>query len=350
MDNINFTHGGNIHEIEKKYKKKLIDFSANINPLGIPPQVKKCVSNYCANILHYPDIEAENVKESIRRHWNISKNNIIIGNGSIELIHLLMQSLMPRTISIPTPTFSEYERAARCVRSKITFIPLKERDNFQLNLSEIPKSEVLFLCNPNNPTGNLLIKNPNLIDKIPAKLIIIDEAFMDFLKDEKKLSLINVTRKNKKIVILRTFTKFFAIPGLRIGYLIAHNDIVTLLRKRQIPWSVNVYAQKAGELTLTDKSYIRKTKMFVQKEKDFLFYNLTKIKKLFSYPSETNFILLKIKSKSINAPILTQKLIQKGILIRNCDNFRGLNNKFIRIAVRNRPENIKLINALKEII
>ena len=345
-------HGGNIYEIQRIYKKKIIDFSANINPLGIPAEVKKIIYKDFQKILHYPDPCSEDLTQAIAHYWNIEKENILVGNGSIELIYLIMHTFSPRTVSIPVPSFSEYERAAKWgnTETKIRFVPLKEEEGFRLHLSRLPKTDILFVCNPNNPTGNLIAGRDNLIAQAPNKSVVIDEAFMDFLSDEKKHTFIREAIKNRKIIVLRSFTKFFALPGLRLGYVAAHRQIIDKLKRHQFPWSVNALAQIAGEAILADKEYIRTTRRFIEKERDFLFGQLSKTKQLQPYSSAANFLLVKIHAQNITSSFLLKELIKKGILIRDCANFKGLGNKFIRVAVRLHKDNLKLLRALKEVM
>ena len=350
MGNLTFEHGGNIYQAQRQYKRKFLDFSANINPLGLTPQIKEAIYKNFGSILHYPDPEAKNITRKIAQYWGIKEENVLVGNGSIELIYLIVSTFKPKTTLIPIPTFSEYERAARCIKSKINFLRLKEKLRFELPSAKINQADILFLCNPNNPTGNLILTDYRIIEKLPIKLVVIDEAFMDFLPDEKKHTLVWKAQKNKRIIVLRTFTKFFALAGLRIGYLVAHQSIVNKLRQYKIPWSVNSFAQLAAELILADKEYIRKARQLIEQEKKFLFNELAKIKKLTPYPSAANFLLIKISDAKFTSSLLREKLIQNGILIRDCANFRGLNNKFIRVAVRSHNENLKLVEALKEAI
>lgn len=349
---LNQMHGGNIYEIERLYKKKVVDFSANINPLNLPGEVKRLIRSNMRAVLHYPDPDSEKLSRSIAGFWNIEKENILVGNGSIELIYLIIHTFSPRTVSIPVPSFSEYERAAKWVHpeSKIRFVPLKEKEGFRLHLSRLPKADILFICSPNNPTGNLIAGRENLVAQAPNKRVVIDEAFMDFLPDEKKHTFIREAIKNRKIIVLRSFTKFFALPGLRLGYVVAHRQIIDKLKRRQPPWSVNALAQIAGEVVLADKEYIRTTRRFIEKERDFLFGQLSKTKKLQPYPSAANFLLVKIHAQNISSSFLQKELIKKGILIRDCANFKGLGNKFIRLAVRSHKDNLKLLRAVKAVI
>jgi threonine-phosphate decarboxylase len=185
---------------------------------------------------------------------------------------------------------------------------------------------------------------------ISGKLTVIDEAFMDFLPDERRHTFIWKAIEDKRIIVLRSFTKFFALPGLRVGYLVAHKELIETLKRFQPPWNINSIAQFLAQGVLNDKGYIKKTREFIKRERDFLFNELVKTKGFMPYPSVTNFLLIKIINKGINSSILTESLIQRGILIRDCTNFRGLNNEFIRAAVRSHKENLKLIRSLRELL
>jgi threonine-phosphate decarboxylase len=349
MDNLAFKHGGNIYEMEKKFKRGFLDFSANINPLGLPSGLKKLLYKNFQRVFNYPDINTENITCKIAQYWRIKKGNILVGNGSVELIYLIISAFSPKTALIPSPSFCEYERAARNINARIKFIKLQEEENFKLNPSGLRASDIVFLCNPNNPTGNLILPDGRIIEKFSNKLTVIDEAFMDFLPDEKRHTLIRRTQTDKRIIVLRTFTKFFALPGLRIGYLVAHRDIIARLREYRIPWSVNFFAQLAAELVLGDREYINDTRQLIEKERRFLINALLGTKNLTPFPSVTNFLLIKINNKNLTSSMLSKRLLRKGILIRDCANFRGLSNKFIRIAVRSHGENVRLIKALEKI-
>lgn len=350
MANLNFSHGGNIYGLKEKSSREIIDFSASINPLGLPFQIKQAVSANFKRILHYPDPEAKGLTRKIAEYWKIETENILVGNGSVELIYLIVSCFRPGTTLIPVPTFSEYERAARMVKSEIKFLRLKESEDFCLDVSRIDRTDMLFLCNPNNPTGNLLFKARVIAGKLPANLVVNDEAFMDFLPDQQEQTLIPQAVKSKKIVVLRTLTKFFALPGLRIGYLVAHKEIIRRLKKCQPPWNVNALAQLAGERMLPDQDYSKKTYELIEKERSFLLQRIERMAGLKAHPSRANFILVKIENKKLTSARLVKKLLRQGILVRDCANFRGLGNKFIRVAVRTHKENLKLIAALNSTV
>lgn len=351
MGNLNFSHGGNIYAVKRFFKKEFIDFSANINPLGLPRQVKEALTQNFAEILHYPDPQAQEITCEIARYWGIGEENIILGNGSIELIYLVVSCYNPKTIAIAVPTFSEYERAAKGTNSKIAFLKLNAEESFQFKIPEdYRRPDIIFLGNPNNPTGNLILEDSPAAGNLAKELAVVDEAFMDFVPDEKHKTLIQKAARDKKIIVLRTFTKFFALPGLRLGYAISHGKNIKRLKSKQPPWSVNSLAQIAAKSILKDKGYIASSRKFIGKEREFLIGQLKEIPELKIYPSVVNFLLIKIQGKDFTSSLLKKKLIQRGILIRDCANFRGLSNKFIRIAVRSRRENAKLIKALNEVV
>ena len=301
---LNFSHGGNVQEIERKTGKKMTDFSASINPLGLPCSVKKNLfQDWGERVLRYPDTEGRELKKRISRYWGVSPDNILLGNGSTELIYLTCFAFKPKRVFIPVPSFSEYERASKTVGSRISFLKLSEENGFVLE-GGFPSEGALFLCNPNNPTGNLVLESSPSPrcggGKVGGKLnrfkglTIIDEAFMDFLPDEKRLTLIYEAVENKKIIVLRTFTKIFALPGMRIGYLVACKENIDFLEQYRVPWNTNVFAQAAASLVLDDEEYIQKTRTFIKKEREFLMEAIASIKGLRPFPSVVNFILVKI--------------------------------------------------------
>jgi len=350
MDSLTFKHGGNIYEIRRRYGRNVIDFSANVNSLGLATRIKEAFYKNLDRISCYPDPEAKDISHKIAKFWKIKEDNLLLGNGSVELIYLLMGVYRPRTASIPAPTFSEYECIARNLNCKIQFLKLKEKEEFKLGLSKVIRSDIFFLCHPNNPTGNFILDDLRTVERLADKLIIVDEAFIDFLVDQDKYTLIWKAIDSKKIAVLRTFTKFFGLAGLRIGYLIAHKKIIDRLRRWQPPWMINSLAQLAAQLILDDREYISKTHRLIEKERRYLFEQLSKVKGLKPFSSVTNFLLIKIEKDGLTSNILTERLIEKGILVRDCSNFRNLNNRYIRIVVRTHKDNLALLRALNSAI
>ncbi len=352
MPGVNFSHGG---ICGRGLKRDVIDFSANINPLGLSSRAREELTKNYKRILQYPDPEAGALIKKIARYWKIKEENILLGNGSSELIYLILCVFRPGVVVIPAPTFSEYEAAARAVNARVQFLRLKETEAFDLkgpgknNTPDFDNAGMLFICNPNNPTGNLLLKEQK-IENLPGERVVVDEAFMDFLPDEKMHSLIRKAGRSKKVIVLRTFTKFFALPGLRIGYMVAHADSIKALKRACVPWNTNALAQLLAYALLGDREYIKKTRELIKREKTFLFGEIAKIGELKSYPSVANFLLIKIRDKNITSPVLTEKLIKRGIFVRDCANFRGLNNRFIRAAIRSHRENLRLVSAMRQIL
>ena len=349
MSNSLFFHGGNIHRIKRQKLNPVIDFSANINPLGLPEKVKEFFREGVDDILHYPDPDAAELTFSIARNWGIDEKNILVGNGSVDLIYLILNTFRPGRVIIPQPTFSEYERAAVSIKSKIDFIELREEEGFSLGGSRPEQGDMVFICNPNNPTGNLLLTDGQEIKRIPGEFLVVDEAFMDFLPEGRDLSLIGKRDRGKRIMVLRSFTKIFSMPGLRGGYLVAHRDIIEKLKESQPPWAMNGLSQSICKMMLDDGNYLQETHCLIDSEREFLRKCIGNIKGLTVYPSRANFLLIRIRLEGINSSILVEELLKKGVLIRDCSNFRGLDNQYFRIAVRSRTENMKLVEAFKEI-
>ena len=353
----NFEHGGNLKEIQDKFslsRDEIIDFSANINFLGIPDSVKKAVEKEIENLIHYPQPQAEDFKNELSKNLNIKKEKIIAGNGAAELIYLLLDYLKIDKILLPVPSFSEYEKAVYKIEAELDFFYLKEKDNFSLNVSEIKKSikrnDLIILNNPHNPTGKLYkkdkLKEILKIAKKEGSFVLVDEAFIDFKENENSYSLINEVKHFDNLFILRSLTKFFAIPGLRLGYGMGNSRLIAELEKRRDPWTVNSLAQIAGVKAVNDKNYIKKSKIKNKKERIFLYNKLKDINALKVYEPSVNFILLKIK-KDLSAGKLREKMASQGIIIRDCSNFRGIDNRYFRVAVKSREENLKLLRVLK---
>lgn len=353
-------HGGNIKEALKKYqltRGKVIDFSASINPLGFPQNLNKIIFDNLNTIQHYPDPDCTDVKHALSQYLGISKNNLLVGNGSIELIYLITLALRPKRVLIPLPAFSEYEKAAVIAGGKCLFINPAEDNGFEISadkfLESLELADLVFICNPNNPTGFLLNKEAimSLAKRCEKKgiFLVIDEVFMDFVKEKDRASLLKFASKSKYIMALQSLTKFFAISGLRLGYLAAGAGLIKKISLYQPPWSVNSFAQLAGAGLLKERAFMKRSRQYLFKQRKELFAQLLKIKYIKPYPANANFIFCKILGEEMNSAGLFDYCARQGIIIRDCANFRGLGNSFIRIAVRKKEENAKLIRVLKEL-
>lgn len=350
---MHFEHGGNIFVYSKKLgldESEILDFSVNLNPFGFPEYVEKEILKNIKKIYHYPEIYSESLKERIADFLNCDADNIVIGNGSTHLIYLLPKALNLTKPVIINPTFSEYRKALKKYQIKHINYNLKEEDNFKLDVGKfirfLEKKDYcsVFLCNPSNPVGVVLEDEEvselaRYLNK-KKKIFIIDEAFIDFT--DKK----GFIGKSKNVVVLKSLTKIFGIPGLRLGYLKSYRNIAKKVESVMEPWSVNILSLSIGERLLKDLNFIEKTKKFVEKERQFIVKELAHLKGLKIFDSETNYLFFKILNDS-TVDKLESFLLERKILIRNCSNYVGLNNKFFRIGFKQREENLKLIKALK---
>ena len=343
-------HGGKIPV--KNSDHNIIDFSSNITPLGIPNSVKLIIKKNLDKIQFYPDPKSENVISSLEKYTHLSKSNIIVGNGAIEILYNFCFAFLSKTtkVLIHVPTFQEYETAVKLSNCKISYFKsLNLSTNIDSFISQIPKSGCIFLCNPNNPTGELLSKKELLSIIIVAKklktIVFIDECFIELVPKSNE-SVISYVKKYDNLFILRSLTKSFGLPGLRIGYACGSKEIIKILQKIKIPWSVNSLAQDAANAVIKNTSYLKKSNIIIKKELKYLEDNIPILNGFECISSSTNFILIKIKYDSTK---LQTKLLKNKILIRDCKNFRGLDNHYIRIAVKSHKDNVKLVKALEKI-
>ena len=344
-------HGGK--NSLKNTSHDLVDFSANIAPAGISPSVTKSLQKNLKIIQTYPDLHSSGLLSELKKYTRLPKSNLIVGNGAIEIIYNFCSAFLSKKtkVLIHTPTFQEYETAAKLNDCKISFfnvINLSETlDDFLL---QIPQNGCIFLCNPNNPTGKLLQKKHLLkIIKTAKKLssiVFVDECFIELVPESNE-SVISYVKKYDNLFVLRSLTKSFGLPGLRIGYAAGSKQMVEILKKIKIPWSVNSLAQRAAIVSLQNNSNLAKSKIIIKKELAYLINAISKLNGFEYYPSTTNFILIKTKQDSA---IIQQKLFKENILIRDCRNFRGLDDHHIRIAVKSHKDNVKLIQAMERLV
>ncbi|MDH6363391.1 threonine-phosphate decarboxylase [Enterococcus sp. PF1-24] len=352
-------HGGNLQEIAEKYQVKqetLLDFSANINPLGMPSSLQQKLVTSIQKLAHYPDIRYRKLKEAIAKFHQLPQQDIYLGNGAAEVIFNLAQVLKLSQLLLLAPTFMEYEGAFRNYDTVFSYYLLAPH-NFQVDVADLiayaKKEKVtgICLCNPNNPTGQVIAKKDLLIllDFCRQKKIslIIDEAFIDFTPLEEN-SMISELANYQELFIIRSLTKMFAIPGLRLGYLLTSNqNILKQMEMITVPWHINTFAEIAGREVLKNPDFIKETQNYVKEEREFLVENLQKFKPILKvFPSEVNYLFLAYQGVTC----LQERLLEKGVLVRKCDSFRGLSAGFYRIAVRSRVENMALLQALEEVL
>ena len=344
------SHGGKYGT--KKPDVNVIDFSSNVNPLGCHPGVKKYLKKQLHQIDVYPDSESTKLRSNLKWFTGINPSQILVGNGATEIIYNFCSVFVNKKtkVLIPCPTFSEYEKAVNFFGGKIIhFKSLNLKNDLTKFLSKIPSNGIVFFCNPNNPTGELLSKKSiEQIVKIAQKkstLVFLDETFIELVPDSNP-SLVKSMKSYDNLFILRSFTKSFGLAGLRIGYGVGSKKIIEILQRVKIPWNVNYIAQSAASAALCYSDFLEISRKNIKKEYSFLINSLSKFQWLTCFQSSTNFILIKTKIKS---KLLQKKLLKKNILIRDCSTFCGLNENYIRIAVKNRNQNKLLLKALGEI-
>ncbi len=325
----------------------ILDFSVSCNPFGPPPGIGKALAD--ASVECYPDSEAGELKRTLAAKLNMSPDNLIIGSGSTELIRLIATAYFEPNdpVLIPQPTYGEYEVACQLVDSRILKQPTLKKPDFQLDVPETLKliqkyqPKGVFLCNPNNPTGQYMskVQVEQIMSSTKESLLILDEAYIAFTENGwSSQDMVNLG----SLIVLRSMTKDYALAGLRLGYAIASEPIITVLKHVCPPWNVNTPAQKAGIIALNADSYLKECTAKIRKARDFLIKEL-ELLGLPPLPSQTNFFLVKVG----NATAFRQSLLKKSILVRDCTSF-GL-PQYIRLAPRTLPECQKLIEALKEV-
>ena len=352
----NLGHGANVNDMAQMYNKdpkEIIDFSSNVNPKVISG-LEKYILEGLTECRSYPDINYTNLKNNISKYINISSDFIIPGNGATEIIYLLMKSIGKR-IAILNPTFSEYERSARLNNLEVINLKLDAKNQFELNLEDIKNNinqfDSLFICNPNNPNGK--VKDlKELLDLMVEnnKLLIVDETFMEFVKKEENYSLVKYVKEYNNIFILKAVTKFFGMPGLRLGYgLTSNKDIIEKIYNYKEPWTINSFADTLSNYIFKDKDYIKESKSYYIKERIYMLQELRNIRNVVAYDTDTNFVLIKLKTKK--ADEVKMSLFKEGsILIRDASNFIGLDDSYIRVAIKSHKENEIFIKHLKKIL
>ncbi len=349
-------HGGNIKQICDKYglsSDEIIDFSASINPLGCPEVVRKAVSEQFNDIQHYPDSQCTDLRKTIAEKIPCNESSVIIGNGSNELFYLIPRALKPAKGVLLQPTFGEFKDAF--CNSEVEVIEIINDDNnfpvINTNISRLSSVEdgMIFLCNPNNPTGQLTRREDiiELVNRNPNRMIVIDEAFMDFVDEDEKYSVIKDAPLMDNLIVVRSLTKFYAFPGLRLGYLVTNESIVNKLMRYKEPWTVNTIAQVAGMAAINDGAFAANTRQYVSGEKAFLYEGMRALNGIQPFKPTVNFILVRIEHNGITSSEIQNLLLKNNILIRNCSNFVGLDEKYFRVAVKTREDNQKLLNALE---
>lgn len=345
-------HGGDWAGYLEEYGSQPLDFSANVSPLGVPCSVKKAIVSAAQSIDRYPDPLCRCLCRKLSAYEQVPECYILCGNGAADVIFRAVMARKPKKALITAPSFSEYEAALIACGCQVEYHFLHEENDFRLDdsflQSIVPGIDMVFLCEPNNPTG---ISSPReFLLRVAEKcrdrgaLFILDECFSDFLEEPRKHTLKNALTEFPNMVILKAFTKLYAMAGVRLGYaLCADSKLVQRMREAGQPWAVSSLAQAAGEAALEETDYVRKVREVVAQERPWMIEQLINLG-FRVVPGEANYLLFRC-----SVPLI-QPLRQKGILLRSCSNYYGLDQTWYRTAVRTHEENIRLIQALNEVV
>lgn len=341
-------HGGDLISFKELYNGQIIDYSSNINPLGYPKALNKVLEDALKDVDKYLDIKYRNLKKSISKYIGCSEEEVVVGNGAVEIIDAFM--MMFKRIITFNPCFIEYEKRAKIHNKEVLELFLDENFNIDINLlyENIKEGDCLILGNPNNPTGKRINEDmlKNIVRLIENRnaFLILDEAFYEFCPFF--YDTIKLFKESKNIAVIRAATKFFALPGIRLGYAFTNSNTAGKYDETALPWSVNVFADAAGRIIFDDISYIKNTKEYINEQRQYLLKQLKSMSCLKVFDTDCNFILIKLIKG--NEDDLFYFMIKRGILIRKASSFKGLDKTYIRIAVKDFENNCRLIKFLNE--
>ena len=352
-------HGSYLEKIEKIYgikKEDITSFSANVNPLGISYKLKKELASHIDAITSYPDREYTSLRKCIAKYAGTDYTSVLVGNGSTELISLVIQIKKPSKALIVGPTYSEYEHEVALGGGRSHYFRLREKDDFKLDIEGLENAltsdiDLLVICNPNNPTSSQIDRSSmrRILDACKEKgiFVMVDETYVEFSEDTSKITSIPLTEYYNNIIILRGISKFFAAPGLRLGYAVCGNhELLKEIDSRKNPWTINSLAAIAGEIMFKDTDYINETWNLISSERKRICGILEKCHGLKFYKPHANFILIKILKDGITSEELFDTAIRQGLMIRDCSTFPFLDNKYIRFCFMNPEDNDKLVKIL----
>ncbi|SFQ37197.1 threonine-phosphate decarboxylase [Lachnospiraceae bacterium XBB1006] len=359
MKKQNAFHGSDLERVEATYgisKDQIINFAANVNPFGLSPFLKKELATRVDVITRYPDRDYKALRTSIGNYCHTNPDHIVVGNGSTELIAMMAQFIKPKSALILGPTYSEYEREIGLNGGNVDYYELKESDNFCLQLNDFKEAlrthyDLIVICNPNNPTSGAI--STAEMDEIftEAKkqnsFVMVDETYVEFAPDMEQITCVPLTVKHDNFICLRGVSKFYAAPGLRLGYAVTGNkDLLETIHRKQNPWSVNSFAEAAGILMYQDTDFQNATKEFMHAEQTRCYDTFAKSHKFKPYKANANFILLKILDKELTSADVFEACIKKGLMIRDCSSFPFLGDRFVRFCFMKAEDNTRLMETL----
>ncbi len=352
-------HGSDLEKIEEIYgikKEEIISFSANVNPLGISPLLRETLASHIDAIAAYPDREYTSLRKCIAKYAGTDHENIIMGNGSTELISLFIQIQRPQKALIIGPTYSEYEREVSLGGGACLYYPLREEQDFALDAADFTSHlnesiDLVVICNPNNPTSGAITRRTmrKILDVCKQNdiFVMVDETYVEFADNYEEITSVPLTAYYNNIVILRGTSKFFACPGLRLGYAITGNrDLTKEINKRKNPWTINSLAAISGEIMFRDSDYITRTRALISRERSRISEIIMADGRFKVYPPNGNFMLVRLLDNTLSSGMLFDQMIRQKMMIRDCSTFPFLDNKYIRFCFMMPEMNDKLLSCL----
>ena len=355
-------HGSDIEKICDYYhlnKEDIVKFGANVNPLGLSASVKKEIAENIDLFSSYPDRDYTDLKKAIAAYTNTSPEHIVVGNGSTELISLLISQRAPKRALLLGPTYSEYARELNLVGGTLEYYNLKEEQDFRLDISDLTdtlKSDIdlLIICNPNNPTSSAIstadMKKLLTVCRSLGIFVMIDETYIEFAPEGTSLSAVSLVPEFDNFMVIRGVSKFFAAPGLRFGYGLTSNQaFLQTLLTHQNPWSLNSIGAYAGERMLKDTDYNQKTWSLIDSERTRMCTELSGLDTVKIYPAYANFVLVKILKEGLTSFDVFEKAIHQNLMIRDCSSFESLNGEYVRFCIMNPEDNDRLLDVFRSL-
>ena len=362
MDTKPVFHGSDIEKICSYYnlkKENIVKFGANVNPLGLSPKAGRAIAEHVDILSSYPDREYTSLRNTISSYCNIPADFILPGNGSSELISLLIQERAPKHTLILGPTYSEYSRELTFSGSTQDYYHLQETSDFRPDLDDLFHTlsdgyDFLIICNPNNPTSSAIFRDElkELLAFCKRKniFVMIDETYVEFAPDISAITAVPLTKQFSNLMVLRGVSKFYAAPGMRFGYGITGNsEFLKTMREKQIPWSLNSLGAFAGEMLFQDHDYYQQTRNLILSERQKMYETIKKLPTFKIYPAYANFLLVKILKDGITSFDVFERCIQKGLMIRDCSSFQCLEGEYVRFCIQMPEENQRLLDLLQTI-
>ena len=356
-------HGSDIEKICEYYhlkKEDIINFGANVNPLGLSASVKAALASHLDILSSYPDREYTSLREVLSAYCRIPSDYILPGNGSSELISLLIDALSPKHTLILGPTYSEYSRELSFSGSTQEYYHLKEEQDFRLDADDLctvlakGNYDLLIICNPNNPTSSAILHDD--MEKLlcfcadHGVFVMIDETYVEFAPDIEAVTAVPFTQRFTNLCVLRGVSKFFAAPGMRLGYAVSGNpEFLRKMKEKQIPWSLNSVGAYAGELLFQDQDYIDRTRQLILTERGRMYDALSQLASFKVFQPYANFLLLKILKEGKTAFDVFETCIKNGLMIRDCSSFQCLDGEFVRFCIMMPEDNSRLLKVLEKV-